>query len=94
MTNIINVSFKVDKHLKEQADKLFKSLGINTSIALNMFLTQSVREQQIPFKISMKNPEPSERLKEALNELEYAEQHPEKYKEYNNINEFIDDMLK
>ncbi len=67
ITNAINMSFRVDKDLKEQADELFKSLGMNTSVALNIFLTQCVREQQIPFMISMRSPEPSEILKK----LEY-----------------------
>ena len=43
------MSFRVDKNLKTQADELFKNLGMNTSVALNMFLTQCVREQSIPF---------------------------------------------
>ena len=43
ITEAINMSFRVDKELKKQADKLFKNLGLNTSVALNMFLTQCVR---------------------------------------------------
>ncbi len=43
--------------------------------------------------ISKKSLEPSDELKEALEELDYAEKHPEEYKGYNNINEFIKDML-
>ena len=31
MSNAINMSFRVDKNLKQQADILFKNLGINTS---------------------------------------------------------------
>ena len=44
MSNAINMSFRVDKNLKKQADELFKNLGMNTSVAINMFLTQCVRE--------------------------------------------------
>ena len=94
VSNAINMSFRVDKNYKEQADELFKNLGMNTSVALNMFLTQSVREQKIPFIPSMQCSEPSDRLKEALDELKYAEQHPDEYKGYHNINNFIEDMLK
>lgn len=43
ISNAINMSFRVDKNLKKQADDLFKKLGMNTSVALNMFLTQCVR---------------------------------------------------
>lgn len=92
ISNAINMSFRVDKDLKEQADTLFKNLGMNTSVALNMFLTQSVREQQIPFDITMQSPKPSKKLKAALKELEYAEAHPEKYKSYHNIDEMFNDL--
>lgn len=54
-SNAVNMSFRVDKKLKNQADQLFKSLGLNMSVALTIFLTQSVREQRIPFDISMSN---------------------------------------
>ena len=47
ISNAINMSFRVDKNLKKQADDLFKKLGMNTSVALNMFLTQCVREKSI-----------------------------------------------
>ncbi len=45
----INMSFRVDKDLKRQADTLFRELGLNTSVALNMFLAQCVRNQALPF---------------------------------------------
>ena len=45
----INMSFRVDKELKQKADKLFKELGLNTSVALNMFLAQCVRDRALPF---------------------------------------------
>lgn len=53
LSNSVNMSFRVDKDLKKQADELFKNLGMNTSVALNMFLTQSVRQQALPFLPSM-----------------------------------------
>ena len=39
LSNAVNMSFRVDRNLKQQADELFKNLGMNTSVALNMFLT-------------------------------------------------------
>ena len=94
MSNAINMSFRVDKNLKAQADELFKNLGMNTSVALNMFVTQSVREQALPFTPNMISPEPSNELKEALQELDDIEKGKIKVKGYHNINTFIDDMLK
>ena len=52
-SNTTNMSFRVDKSIKKKADALFKSLGLNTSVALNMFLAQCVHEQGIPFTPKM-----------------------------------------
>ena len=57
ISNTVNMSFRVDRRLKKQADELFKSLGMNTSVALNMFLAQCVRDQSIPFTPSRSNKE-------------------------------------
>ena len=69
ISNAVNMSFRVDKSLKQQADELFKNLGMNTSVALNMFLTQSVREQGLPFTPNML-PTPNQELLESLLEAE------------------------
>jgi len=52
----VNVTLRVDEDLKKQADKLFSELGLNLTTAFNIFLRQSVREQQIPFQISKNTP--------------------------------------
>lgn len=52
----VNVTFRVDEDLKAAADSLFADLGMSLSTALNIFLRQSVREQQMPFAISRNIP--------------------------------------
>ena len=52
----VNVTLRVDEDLKRQADALFSELGLNLTTAFNIFLRQSVREQQIPFQISKNVP--------------------------------------
>ena len=52
----VNVTLRVDEDLKKQADTLFSELGLNLTTAFNMFLRQSVREQQIPFRVSKNVP--------------------------------------
>ena len=90
MSNAINMSFRVDKNLKQQADTLFKNLGINTSVALNMFLTQSVREQSIPFVPTMNVP--NQRLLNALKEVEDIENGKIKAKRYKNFEDALKDL--
>ena len=66
----INMSFRVDKELKKQADTLFRELGLNTSVALNMFLAQCVRNQALPFTPS--RVEKNNKIEETKEELKSA----------------------
>ena len=85
INNAINMSFRVDKELKQQADTLFRNLGLNTSVALNMFLAQCVREQALPFTPTMGSQEPTplmkkeEKSKHDLNRLD------DHYQDYQDI---------
>ena len=51
MSPQINVNIRMDKEVKEQADKLFSELGLNFTTAINAFVRQSLRERAIPFYI-------------------------------------------
>jgi len=52
----VRVTFRIDKELKERAERLFENLGMNMSTALNVFLRKSVEEAAIPFPVSSKSP--------------------------------------
>ena len=45
------IQVRVDDRLKESADQLFSSLGLDTSTAIRMFLIASMKEGGIPFLI-------------------------------------------
>jgi DNA-damage-inducible protein J len=55
-TETVNLSIRMDKNLKEQAERLFSELGMNMTTALNVFVRQSVRQGKIPFEISLAKP--------------------------------------
>jgi len=55
MSQQINVNIRMDKDVKEQADKLFNELGFNFTTAINTFVKQSLRERAIPFYIKADN---------------------------------------
>ena len=88
-TAAINVN--VDKKVKDEATAILKDLGLNMSTAINMFLTQVVKTDGIPFEIV--NAKPSKQLQEALEELEYMEKHLDEYKKYDNWKELRKDLL-
>ena len=52
MTKTIQV--RVDDQLKESADTLFASLGLDTSTAIRMFLVASMETGGIPFAVTHK----------------------------------------
>lgn len=45
------VSFRIDDKLKADADRLFKSMGMNTSVAITVFFQQSVQRGKLPFEV-------------------------------------------
>lgn len=92
ISNSTNLNIRVDSNLKKDAEDLFKRLGLNMSSAINVFLTQSVREQAIPFEIC--EDRPNKKLLKALKEAEKMKKNPEKYKSYNNIEELMKDLNK
>lgn len=85
-----NLNVRVDGTLKQEADLLFKDLGLNMSTAINIFLTKCVKTASIPFEIS--EPKPSRKLKKALKEAEQMQKHPEKYKSYHNVDQLFEDL--
>ena len=51
MAETINVTIRLDREVKENAEKLFSDLGMNLSTAFNVFARQSLRQGKIPFEI-------------------------------------------
>ena len=47
MSNI-TYNIRIDKQVREQADALYKSMGLSLSSAINLFLTQSVIQGKLP----------------------------------------------
>ncbi len=88
--NTTNLNIRVDSTLKQESDLLFKSLGLNMSTAINMFLTKCVKTSSIPFKIE--ESKQSKELQRALKEVDYMMQHPDKYKSYNSVEELFEEL--
>ena len=42
---------RIDANIKKQADELFKSIGLDMSTAVNLFLYQCVLRGGLPFKV-------------------------------------------
>lgn len=51
-----NLNIRTDKAIKDQAEEIFKELGLNMTTAVNMFLRTAVREHGIPFELKLDEP--------------------------------------
>lgn len=51
------LSIRTDSALKEQARRLYESMGLDLTTAVNMFLRQSVVDHGMPFKPTAESPE-------------------------------------
>lgn len=45
------VQVRMDSDLKREADKIFKSMGMNMSTAINLLCKQTLIQKGLPFKI-------------------------------------------
>lgn len=45
------VTFRTDKQLKEDATRIFESMGMNLSTALNLFMRQAVAKKRFPLSL-------------------------------------------
>ena len=85
----INTNISIDKELKKQAVELFDSFGLDFSTAITLFLSQSVREQRIPFEIRKEIP--NQTTIDALNEFSEMKKDKKKYKRYNSFSELLEE---
>lgn len=51
-----NVNIRMEETLKQQFDHLCNELGLNMSTAINIFAKAMVRQQRIPFEVSLNVP--------------------------------------
>ena len=87
-TSLINV--RLDASLKQEAEELFSSLGLNMTSAISMFLRQAVRDQAIPFRVC-KYPQPNATTLAAMREAERLTHDPNA-KTFSSVEELLKDL--
>ena len=81
----VNVTLRVDENLKKEAETLFSELGLNLTSAFNIFLRQSVRERQIPFRVTKNVPNAT-----TLAAIEASEKGEELYGPYDSVSDLME----
>lgn len=66
--NMATMSIRISDADKNEADNLFKELGMTTNSAINMFIKQCIRMQSLPFIPSINSPQ--KRLLDAIEEAD------------------------
>ena len=89
MSETTNVTFRMDKALKEQADSLYKALGLNLSTAFQIFVRQSLRQGGLPCEVKLDQPN-----KETIAALLEAERiaHDPSVKKYSDVDEALEEL--
>lgn len=82
----ITIQTRVDSNLKENAERLFNSMGLDLTSAIRLFLTQSVIQRKIPFE-SVAPESFNEQTIKALDETEAILAGKGNYRQFTSIEE-------
>ena len=82
-----NVNFRMDKNLKMKFEKICNDLGLSMSTAFTVFAKTMVRQQRIPFDISLEVPN-----EETLKSMENIEKGKNLSKRFTSVKELMEDL--
>ena len=75
-----DVKIRMDEDTKREFDLFCQEIGLSVSAAFNLFAKTVVREQRIPFALSVETP--NEDTRAAMKEYDDMKAHPERYPRY------------
>ena len=81
------MSIRMDRTVKEQSQQLFKSLGMDMTTAINIFLRQALIKRGLPFEVTAEGADSimMQRLAEAENDHNI-------HGPFNTVQELMDDL--
>ena len=82
------INIRVNDEVKKEAETIFKSLGLNMSVTMNLFLKKCINENGIPFDLKIPNRETIEALEETNKILNGDIER----KSYKNADELFEDL--
>lgn len=63
-------TIRIDDDLKKEADEMFDEVGMNTAVAVKIFLTRFVKTGKFPFEIETLDYQPNKETQEAFKETQ------------------------
>ena len=82
------INIRVNDEVKKEVETIFKSLGLNMSVTMNLFLKKCINENGIPFDLKLPNNETIEALEETNKILNGDIER----KSYKNADELFEDL--
>ena len=82
------INIRVNDEVKKEAETIFKALGLNMSVTMNLFLKKCINENGIPFDLKLPNNETIEALEETNKILNGDIER----KSYKNADELFEDL--
>lgn len=70
---MVQISFRIDEQVKNEAERTLDEIGLSMSSALNIFLKKVARERRIPFALTADpfySAENLSRLESSMREME------------------------
>lgn len=86
-----NVTMRMDEDLKKKLQELVSNLGMDMTTFFTISAKQAVREQRIPFDISMNIP--NEETRKAIEEVQQMKKNPSFGKSYTDVDEMMKELL-
>ena len=86
-----NVTMRMDEDLKKQLQELVSNLGMDMTTFFTISAKHAVREQRIPFDISMNIP--NEETRKAIEEVQQMKKNPSFGKSYTDVDEMMKELL-
>ena len=86
-----SMTIRMNKEVKQEAQKIFASLGMDMSTAVNVFLRQAILFRGFPFDVRLDAP--NEETLAALDEVKAMKKDPSIGKTYTDVDEMMKELL-
>ncbi len=86
-----NMNIRMNKEVKEQAQRIFAELGMDMTTAVNVFLRQAIRYNGFPFDVRINTP--NEETISAIREVQEMKKNPTIGKTYTDVDAMMKELL-
>ena len=86
-----SMTIRMNREVKQEAQEIFSSLGMDMTTAINVFLRQAIRFRGFPFAVRLDIP--NEDTLAAINEVQQMKKNPALGKGYSDVDEMMKELL-